>query len=286
MHLYRTTKGFLLNADRKFFTVHGTDFDELLNLPNLYDHLVEVSHKVPATEPPLPEDILAPVGTQEIWAAGVTYERSREGRREESKESGAAVFYSKIYEAERPEIFFKAPGWRAIGPGGKIRVRKDARWSVPEPELVLVINADQQIIGYTLGDDVSSRDIEGENPLYLPQAKVYDGSCALGPAIYVTNQPLDLNVEITLVVERSDKPVFQGSVPLARIRRSFTELVEYLYLELDFPVGALLFTGTGIVPPNDFTLVSGDVVRIAATPIGELVNEVSQYPQKNYPQIT
>jgi 2-dehydro-3-deoxy-D-arabinonate dehydratase len=275
MHLYRTTKGFLLNADRKFFTVHGTDFDELLNLPNLYDHLVEVSHKVPATEPPLPEDILAPVGTQEIWAAGVTYERSREGRREESKESGAAVFYSKIYEAERPEIFFKAPGWRAIGPGGKIRVRKDARWSVPEPELVLVINADQQIIGYTLGDDVSSRDIEGENPLYLPQAKVYDGSCALGPAIYVTNQPLDLNVEITLVVERSDKPVFQGSVPLARIRRSFTELVEYLYLELDFPVGALLFTGTGIVPPNDFTLVSGDVVRIAAAPIGELMNEVS-----------
>jgi 2-dehydro-3-deoxy-D-arabinonate dehydratase len=275
MHLYRTTKGFLLNADRKFFTVHGTDFDELLNLPNLYDHLVEVSHKVPATEPPLPEDILAPVGTQEIWAAGVTYERSREGRREESKESGAAVFYSKIYEAERPEIFFKAPGWRAIGPGGKIRVRKDARWSVPEPELVLVINADQQIVGYTLGDDVSSRDIEGENPLYLPQAKVYDGSCALGPAIYVTNQPLDLNVEITLVVERSDKPVFQGSVPLARIRRSFTELVEYLYLELDFPVGALLFTGTGIVPPNDFTLVSGDVVRIAAAPIGELMNEVS-----------
>jgi 2-dehydro-3-deoxy-D-arabinonate dehydratase len=275
MHLYRTTKGFLLNADRKFFTVHGTDFDELLNLPNLYDHLVEVSHKVPATEPPLPEDILAPVGTQEIWAAGVTYERSREGRREESKESGAAVFYSKIYEAERPEIFFKAPGWRAIGPGGKIRVRKDARWSVPEPELVLVINADQQIIGYTLGDDVSSRDIEGENPLYLPQAKVYDGSCALGPAIYVTNQPLDLNVEITLVVERSDKPVFQGSVPLARIRRSFIELVEYLYLELDFPVGALLFTGTGIVPPNDFTLVSGDVVRIAAAPIGELMNEVS-----------
>jgi 2-dehydro-3-deoxy-D-arabinonate dehydratase len=274
MHLYRTTKGFLLKADGQFFTVHGTDFDELLNLPNLQDHLVEVSHKVPATEPPLPEDILAPVGTQEIWAAGVTYERSREGRREESKESGAAAFYSKIYEAERPELFFKAPGWRAIGPGGKIRVRKDARWSVPEPELVLVINADQQIIGYTLGNDVSSRDIEGENPLYLPQAKVYDGSCALGPAIYVTNQPLDLNIEITLAVERSDKPVFQGSVPLARIRRPFTELVEYLYLELDFPVGAFLFTGTGIVPPNDLTLVSADVVRIAAAPIGELVNEV------------
>ena len=274
MHLYRTAKGFFLKRDDRYFIVHATDFDELLNLPDLYDHLVQVSHKVPTIQPPLPEDILAPVGTQEIWAAGVTYERSREGRREESKESGAAVFYSKIYEAQRPELFFKAPGWRAIGPGGKIRVRKDARWSVPEPELVLVINGDQQLIGYTLGNDVSSRDIEGENPLYLPQAKVYDGSCALGPAIYVTNQPLDLNIEITLVVERSGKPVFQGSVPLARIRRQFTELVGYLYQELNFPVGSFLFTGTGIVPPNDFTLISRDVVKIAAPPIGELVNQV------------
>ncbi|HZC35661.1 MAG TPA: fumarylacetoacetate hydrolase family protein [Chthoniobacterales bacterium] len=263
-----------MKRDDRYFIVHATDFDELLNLPDLYDHLVQVSHKVPTIEPPLPEDIFAPVGTQEIWAAGVTYERSREGRREESKESGAAVFYSKIYEAQRPELFFKAPGWRAIGPGGKIRVRKDARWSVPEPELVLVINGDQQLIGYTLGNDVSSRDIEGENPLYLPQAKVYDGSCALGPAIYVTNQPLDLNIEITLVVERSSKPVFQGSVPLARIRRQFTELVGYLYQELNFPVGSFLFTGTGIVPPNDFTLISRDVVKIAAPPIGELVNQV------------
>lgn len=275
MLLYRTTKGFLLKSDGQFFTVHGTDFDELLNLPNLYDHLFEVSRRGPTALPPARDDILAPVGTQEIWAAGVTYERSREGRREESKESGAAIFYSKVYEAERPELFFKAPGWRVIGPDGKIRVRKDARWSVPEPELVLVINTDQQIIGYTLGNDVSSRDIEGENPLYLPQAKVYDGSCAVGPAIWISNQPLDRNVEITLVVERSGKPVFQGSVPLLRIRREFDELVEYLYQELSFPVGAFLFTGTGIVPPNDFTLISGDVVRIAAAPIGELVNEVA-----------
>jgi 2-dehydro-3-deoxy-D-arabinonate dehydratase len=275
MHLYRTTKGFSLKSGTQFFSVHATDFDELLNLPNLHGHLLEIVGKSPATEPPVGEGILAPVGTQEIWAAGVTYERSREGRREESKESGAAAFYSKVYEAERPELFFKAPGWRAIGPDGKIRIRKDARWNVPEPELVLVINADQQIIGYTLGNDVSSRDIEGENPLYLPQAKVYDGSCAIGPAIWISEQPLDLNAEITLVVERSGKSVFQGAVPLLRIRRNFNELVEFLYRELSFPVGAFLFTGTGIVPPNDFTLVSGDLVRIAAAPIGELVNEVA-----------
>jgi 2-dehydro-3-deoxy-D-arabinonate dehydratase len=275
MLLYRTTKNFLLNSNGKFFTVHGTDFDELLNLPNLYDHLLEVSLRGSAAQSPASEEILAPVGTQEIWAAGVTYERSREGRREESKESGAALFYSKVYEAERPELFFKSAGWRAIGPDAKIRVRKDAGWSVPEPELVLAINANRQIIGYTLGNDVSSRDIEGENPLYLPQAKVYDGSCALGPAILVIDQPLDLNVELTLAIERSGKPVFRGSVALSRIRRPFGELVEYLFRELDFPVGAFLFTGTGIVPPNDFTLLSGDLVRIAAAPIGELTNEVS-----------
>jgi 2-dehydro-3-deoxy-D-arabinonate dehydratase len=274
MLLYRTTKGFLLKSDGQYFTVHGTDFDELLNLPNLHDHLREVSRRGSAVEPPAREDILAPVGTQEIWAAGVTYERSREGRREESKESGAAVFYSNVYEAERPELFFKAPGWRAIGPDAKIRVRKDANWNVPEPELVLVINTDRQIIGYTLGNDVSSRDIEGENPLYLPQAKVYNGSCSIGPAIWVGNQSFDRNTEITLAVERSGRPIFEGTVPLLRIRREFNELVEYLYRELSFPVGAFLFTGTGIVPPNDFTLISGDLVRIGAAPIGELVNEV------------
>ena len=274
MLLYRTTKGFLLNSDGQYITVHGTDFDELLNLPNLLDHLREVSRRGPAAEPPAREDILAPVGTQEIWAAGVTYERSREGRREESKESGAAVFYSKVYDAERPELFFKAPGWRVIGPNAKIRVRKDAKWNVPEPELVLVINSDRQIVGYTLGNDVSSRDIEGENPLYLPQAKVYDGSCSIGPAIWISDQSFDRNAEITLAVERAGKPIFQGTVPLLRIRREFNELVEYLYRELSFPVGALLFTGTGIVPPNDFTLKSGDLVKIAVAPIGELINAV------------
>jgi 2-dehydro-3-deoxy-D-arabinonate dehydratase len=224
--------------------------------------------------PPAPEEVLAPVGNQEVWAAGVTYERSREGRREESQESGAAVFYSRVYDAERPELFFKAAGWRVVAPYGKIRVRRDARWSVPEPELVLVVNRDAKVIGYTLGNDVSSRDIEGENPLYLPQAKVYDGSCSLGPAILVTEQPLDLDTVISLLIERAGKTIFQGEVPLRRIHRELDVLVEYLYRELSFPAGAFLLTGTGIVPPNDFTLLPGDVVKISAPPLGELVNEV------------
>jgi 2-dehydro-3-deoxy-D-arabinonate dehydratase len=274
MHLYRTTKGYLLKSGTQFFQVHATDFDELLNLPSLHSHLLEVSWKMPAIEAPTGEEVLAPVGTQEIWAAGVTYERSREGRREESKESGAAAFYSMVYEAERPELFFKAAGWRVVGPGGKIRVRRDARWTVPEPELVLVINRDRQIVGYTLGNDVSSRDIEGENPLYLPQAKIYDNSCAVGPAIWIDDLPLNLNTEITCVVERGGQRAFEGSTALVRIRRRFGDLVEHLYRELSFPVGAFLLTGTGIVPPNDFTLLSGDRVKVAAAPIGELVNDV------------
>jgi 2-dehydro-3-deoxy-D-arabinonate dehydratase len=275
MHLYRATKGFFLQSEGRFFQVHATDFDELLNLPNLHGHLLEVSRKGAAAEPPGWEEILAPTGTQEIWAAGVTYERSREGRREESKESGAAAFYSMVYEAERPELFFKAAGWRVVGPGGRIRIRRDARWTVPEPELVLAINRDRQIVGYTLGNDVSSRDIEGENPLYLPQAKIYDNSCAIGPAIWIEDQPLNLNTEISCSVERDGQSVFQGSTALVRIKRGFADLVEHLYRELSFPTGAFLFTGTGVVPPNDFTLLSGDRVKIAASPIGELINEVT-----------
>jgi 2-dehydro-3-deoxy-D-arabinonate dehydratase len=274
MLLYRTRRGLLAGSEKTYFHLPDSDFDELVNRPSLYAYLSNVQSEAKPARFPLPEELLAPVGSQEVWAAGVTYERSREGRREEAKESGAAVFYTRVYDAERPELFFKAPGWRVVEPNGKIRVRRDARWSVPEPELVLVINRDAQIIGYTLGNDVSSRDIEGENPLYLPQAKVYDGSCALGPAILVTEHPLDLETVITLLIERGNQTIFQGEVPLRRIHRELDVLVEYLYRELCFPAGALLMTGTGIVPPNDFTLLPGDVVKISAAPIGELVNEV------------
>ncbi|MBV9489799.1 MAG: fumarylacetoacetate hydrolase family protein [Verrucomicrobia bacterium] len=274
LYLYRTRTGLALRSGDAFFGVPEGDFDALLNRPDLARHLAGLTraHPVPA---PSPDAWLAPIGTQEIWAAGVTYERSREGRREEAKESGAADFYSRVYDAPRPELFFKSAGWRAVGPNAQIRIRRDARWNVPEPELVLAINRDRQIVGYTLGNDVSSRDIEGENPLYLPQAKVYDGSCALGPAIYLSDEPLDPGIEIRLAVERAGQTAFSGSVPLNRIRRPFAELVDYLFRELTFPAGAFLLTGTGIVPPHDFTLRPGDVVRIAAGPIGELVNQVA-----------
>jgi 2-dehydro-3-deoxy-D-arabinonate dehydratase len=275
MYLYRTSRGILARSDKNYFQVPDTDFDDLLSRQSLHSYLSDLKTSAKAVRPPVAEELLAPVGAQEVWAAGVTYERSREGRREESQESGAAVFYSRVYDAERPELFFKAPGWRVAGPYGKIRVRRDARWSVPEPELVLVINRDAQIIGYTLGNDVSSRDIEGENPLYLPQAKVYDGSCSLGPAIFVTEEPLDLDIEIVLLIERGGQTIFEGKVPLRRIHRELDVLVEYLYRELSFPAGAFLLTGTGIVPPNDFTLLPGDVVKITAAPLGELVNEVA-----------
>ena len=275
MYLFRTSRGILARSDKSFFQVPDTDFDELLSRQSLYSYLSDLKTTAKTLRPPTSEELLAPVGAQEVWAAGVTYERSREGRRDESQESGAAVFYSRVYDAERPELFFKAPGWRVVAPYGKIRVRRDARWSVPEPELVLVINRDAQIIGYTLGNDVSSRDIEGENPLYLPQAKVYDGSCAIGPAILVTEEPLDLDTEINLLIERGGKTIFEGKVPLRRIHRELNVLVEYLYRELSFPAGAFLLTGTGIVPPNDFTLLPGDFVKITAAPLGELVNEVA-----------
>lgn len=275
LHLYRTRGGlFVRSAEDAFFGVPEDDFDSLLNRPDLSHYLAGLTRTQPAPAP-LPDAWLAPIGTQEIWAAGVTYERSREGRREEAKESGAADFYSRVYDAPRPELFFKSPGWRAVGPNATVRIRRDACWNVPEPELVLVISRDRQIVGYTLGNDVSSRDIEGENPLYLPQAKVYDGSCALGPAIYLSDGPLDLGIEIRLTVERAGQAAFAGSVALNKIRRPFEELVEYLFRELTFPTGAFLLTGTGIVPPHDFTLASGDVVRIAAGPIGELVNRVA-----------
>jgi 2-dehydro-3-deoxy-D-arabinonate dehydratase len=274
MYLYRTSRGILARPDKSYFQLPDTDFDDLLSRQGLYGYLSDLKAKAKTVRMPAAEELLAPVGAQEVWAAGVTYERSREGRREESQETGAAVFYSRVYDAARPELFFKAPGWRVVAPYGKIRVRRDARWSVPEPELVLVINRDAKIIGYTLGNDVSSRDIEGENPLYLPQAKVYDGSCSLGPAILVAEEPLDLDTEIVLLIERGGQTIFEGKVPLRRIHRELNVLVEYLYRELSFPAGAFLLTGTGIVPPNDFTLLPGDVVKISAAPLGELINEV------------
>jgi 2-dehydro-3-deoxy-D-arabinonate dehydratase len=223
--------------------------------------------------PPLggapPGKVLAPVeAAQEVWAAGVTYLRSREAR---EAESSIKDVYARVYEAGRPELFFKAIGWRVAGHGQPIRVRADSRWNVPEPELALVINRGGEIVGFCAGNDVSSRDIEGENPLYLPQAKVYDGSCALGPGIRIDDDDtarLQLDdLAIHLEIERGGRAAFRGDVRTSQIKRRFADLVEHLRRELEFPRGVFLLTGTGIVPPADFSLAPGDLVTIGVGPL-------------------
>jgi 2-dehydro-3-deoxy-D-arabinonate dehydratase len=216
---------------------------------------------------------LPPLDQQEVWAAGVTYKRSREARERES--AGAASFYEKVYAAERPELFFKATPRRVVGTEGNVRIRKDGKWNVPEPEVALVISSQLQIVGYTIGNDMSSRDIEGENPLYLPQAKVYDGSCSLGPFVTLAGAfpPID-QVTIEMLISRGGQTVFDGQTPLARMVRGFADLVSWLGRENTFPDGVILLTGTGIVPPDNFTLASGDRITIEVSGIGRLCNTV------------
>jgi 2-dehydro-3-deoxy-D-arabinonate dehydratase len=217
--------------------------------------------------------LLPPVDRQEVWAAGVTYKRSKIAREAES--AGAARFYDLVYTAPRPELFFKALAHRVAGPGGTVHVRRDSHWSIPEPEFTLVLSPKLQIVGYTIGNDMSSRDIEGENPLYLPQAKYYDNSCAIGPAITLAaDLPPREQVNIHLTINRAGAAVFDGSTTLASMARTFEDLVSWLGRENTFPDGALLLTGTGIVPPDEFTLASGDHVVIEITGIGRLENIV------------
>ncbi|MGI9244254.1 MAG: fumarylacetoacetate hydrolase family protein [Verrucomicrobiales bacterium] len=216
---------------------------------------------------------LPPIGSQEVWAAGVTYFRSRTARMEESESSGGDRFYDLVYEAERPELFFKATAPRVRGHGDKIRVRADSSWDVPEPELTLAINSSGKVFGATVGNDVSSRSIEGENPLYLPQAKVYRGSCALGPAL-VVGATLEQSVKIEVQIVRGGDEAFSGATDLGQIKRGFDELAEFLFRENEFPLGAYLMTGTGVVPGSDFSLTSGDVVNITIDGLGTLSNEV------------
>ena len=269
MKLFRTRQGITIDESGAFSRLSGTDWDSIINS----DDSVRKSDAAPCLAP-APGELLAPIGSQEVWAAGVTYYRSRDARMEESKGAGGGDFYAKVYEAERPELFFKAPPYRVVGPGAPVRIRRDAKWSVPEPELTLVINSRGAIVGYTIGNDMSSRDIEGENPLYLPQAKVYDGSCALGPCLYLTREPLSPDTKIDLSIRRDGAVAFSGATTLRSIKRPFTELVAYLYRETSFPQGCLLMTGTGIVPPTDFTLQRGDEIAIKIDGIGELCNRV------------
>lgn len=218
-------------------------------------------------------DVLAPIDRQEIWAAGVTYKRSKVAREEES--AGAAQFYDKVYTAPRPELFLKATPERTVGPKADIRVRQDSKWNVPEPELALVVSPDMRIVGYTIGNDVSSRDIEGENPLYLPQAKVYHGSCSVGPVITLASaMPPLASVGIRLVIRRGGAIAFDGATSVAQMARTPEELVDWLGRENRFPHGVVLLTGTGIVPPDDFSLAPGDHVEITIDGIGTLANPV------------
>lgn len=274
--LYHTEKGILIEKEGLFY-LSDLDWDELINLDSLYDQLHALCQKLsPAKEygTLLNTALKAPVKSQEIWACGVTYYNSKLARQEESQKAGGGTFYERVYHAERPELFFKATPQRVVGSGQNVRIRKDSTWDVPEPELTLVVNSKGQIVGYTIGNDMSSRSIEGENPLYLAQAKIYDGSAAVGPCVLVTSEPLDMNNNISLRVLRGAQIIFDESICMSQMKRTPEELVSYLFRETSFPFGCLLMTGTGIVPSADFTLKSGDEIRVSIDSIGTLINEV------------
>ena len=275
MRLFRTVEGIFVEEDGQHYHTGGNSLDTLLSRDDLPEYLAEFIAGTKPTTNLAYGEVLAPIENQEVWAAGVTYFRSRGARMEEAKDAGGGDFYDRVYSAERPELFFKSTASRTVGSGGKVQIRRDARWSVPEPELTLVVSPSGRIVGYTIGNDMSSRDIEGENPLYLPQAKVYNGSCALGPGILVTASPLAQSTEIKLEIERREKVEFAGSVALSELKRDPETLIEYLRRDNSFPAGCFLMTGTGIVPPSSFTLASGDLIRITIEPIGTLENEVA-----------
>ena len=274
MKLYKTIKGIAIENGSGFYLLENEDWDRFIN----DDHLVtKVKERIKDLQPSTAQvsDVLPPIGSrQELWACGVTYLRSRIGRQEESKDAGGGAFYAKVYEAARPEVFFKANPNRIVGPNEKVRIRKDSTWDVPEPELTLVVTSSGKIIGYTIGNDMSSRSIEGENPLYLPQAKTYDACAAVGPCIFVTDEPIDRNTKVGLTINRNQRTVYEGSVALSQMKRTPEELVSFVFRECSFPSGCLIMTGTGIVPGQDFTLKSGDEIKISIDGIGTLVNEV------------
>ncbi|WP_024460759.1 fumarylacetoacetate hydrolase family protein [Marinimicrobium sp. LS-A18] len=278
MKIHKLTDSILIEHNGQWYRVQDQSWDEFINDDNLYgqtEALVSGMTAIDNAENLLASSLDAPMQSQELWASGVTYMRSKQGRQEESEKTGGSDFYARVYEAERPELFFKASRHRVVGHGGKVRIRRDSSWDVPEPELVLVLSSSGKIIGYTIGNDMSSRSIEGENPLYLPQAKTYDGCAALGPCILVTQSPLASDTQIQLTISRNQEPIFTGDVEINQIKRGFEELAGFLFRECSFPHGALLMTGTGIVPGGDFTLESGDIVSITVPEIGTLTNQVA-----------
>lgn len=273
MKIYRTPKGLIAEVDGSFRGLEGVTMDEIFTDPDARSFWRHLAESGPESDPP--SETLAPLCTQEVWAAGVTYYRSMEARMEEAKEAHGGDFYDRVYLAERPELFFKATAQRVVGSGQPVRIRSDSRWTVPEPELALAISSQGEIIGYTIGNDVSARDIEGENPLYLPQAKSYRDSCALGPCLLLADEPIDPSVAISLAIHRDGQTVFAGETHLREMKRRHDELVEWLFRDNALQSGCYLLTGTGVVPPDDFALREGDLVRISIDPIGVLENAVA-----------
>jgi len=277
MKLYKTKSGIVLEKENVFYLIENENWNSFINDDQIYSRLVQLAGQLkpnPGANRLIESELQAPIESQEIWACGVTYNRSKVGRQEESKLSGGADFYARVYEAERPEIFFKATAYRTVGHGDKVRIRKDSTWDVPEPELTLMVTSSGKIIGYTVGNDMSSRSIEGENPLYLPQAKTYDGSASVGPCIYITEEALPTDTLIQIQILRQGMEMFQGEVAISQIKRKLTDLVSYVFRENTFPYGCLIMTGTGIVPPNDFTLQKDDEIIIHIQLIGTLLNTV------------
>ncbi len=273
MKIYRVDEGAIVEIDKKY-TFITLDWNQLLIQKDI-KRFIEKHIEAGVITKLHKHKILKPIGDhQELWACGVTYLRSKVGRQEESKSSHGGDFYELVYNAKRPEVFFKANPSRIVAHGESVRIRKDSVWNVPEPELTLVVSSNKKIIGYTIGNDMSSRSIEGENPLYLPQAKTYDGCASLGPCISLDN-PFDTkNCKIKVSIVRDNVKVFKDEVLLSQMKRRQEELVSYVYKECSFPHGCFIMTGTGIVPPNDFTLQKGDVIKISIDGIGELENTV------------
>ena len=279
MHLYKTSKGNILKFDTKSFLIIQ-DWDTLINQQNLYDHFKQLAVSADIISEEQSNDyinnyLLPPIGKQEVWAAGVTYLKSRDARMEESEDAGSADCYQKVYEAERPELFFKSLPHRVSGHNQPVNIRKDSAWNVPEPELVLYINSNGIIQAYTIGNDMSSRSIEGENPLYLPQAKVYERSAAIGPCLFITAGQISLSTQIKMNIHRDGLRMFDDATTISKMKRGLDELADYLFSELDFMQGCFLLTGTCVVPPPDFTLQINDVVNISIDGIGMLTNTVA-----------
>jgi 2-dehydro-3-deoxy-D-arabinonate dehydratase len=279
MKLYRIKEEIIIEHQHQLYKSDQHDWDVLINQEDLYAYLL--SHikglSIVADVQWLnAQQIQAPVVSQEIWAAGVTYLRSKEARMEESKVSGGADFYAKVYDAERPELFFKSTASRCSGPGEPVYIRSDSHWNVPEPELTLFANRYGKIVGYTIGNDMSSRDIEGENPLYLPQAKCYERSAAIGPCLWVPEHPIDPDTKISMEISRNATTVFSGQISINQMKRKHDELIGYLFRAMHFPQGVYLMTGTCLVPPNEFTLQEADMVSMVIDGIGELKNIVQK----------